>query len=66
MLLRRTYRSVNPSVRRRELARELVEIIIYPCDYCIRGHKQYLIGADSDRYSNYVESSRKYDLVVSP
>ena len=66
MLLRRNYYLTNLSIRRRELVSELTEVAIRPYEYYNRGHKPYLISANSDRYSNCVSTSRKYDLVVSP
>ena len=66
ILLRRTKRSSVPLVRRRELASKLTEVTMRPCEHCIRGHKQCLVGANSDRCSNCVSTGRKYDLVVSP
>ena len=33
---------------------------------CVRLNKQYLVGSDSDRYSNCMACGKKYNLVVSP
>ena len=37
-----------------------------PCEHCVRGRKQCLIGSGSDRCSGCIETGRKCDLVVSP
>ena len=63
---RRTQRSSNPSVRRRELALELTEVAMRPCSLCKLSGKQCLVGGGSNRCSNCVDSGRKCDLVVSP
>ena len=62
----RTKRSVNPSVRRRELARQLLEFAMRPCANCTRLSKQCMVGPDSDRCSHCVQNGKKCDLSVSP
>ena len=61
----RNYRSSKLSARRRELAYKLIEVAIRPYSLCVKGNKQYLIGVGSERYSNCVLNSRKYNLMVS-
>ena len=62
----RIKRSLNPTVRRRELSKELFEAVIRPYNNCVRLARQYLVGPESDRYSSCITGGRKYDLMVSP
>ena len=65
ILLRRSHRSSNPFVRRRELARNLRDLIIRLYIYYKRLGKNYLVGSKFDRYFEYIASKRKYNLAPS-